>query len=455
MTSDAGGDALPMTAVGRMEPHPPDGFVLRRDDFGAFRALEPGTNDLVVLRPTTEGLRIERREGREIVPWAAVVGLSLAFTDAGRAKTPTVCVQLAAGPPLDLADALAPGADGLPLTLGPGRNHLLRVERFRMLTAVIASAAGLAPANLREFHRGPRGVPVPELAKRPSVLPRWVQPVLFALSVAALALVLDMKSRWATAVLVTGVLLAHELGHAVVMRLSGMKVRGVVFVPLFGAATLPEHSFSSRSDEARVSLAGPATGLLTAGALALVLAAGPPSWLGADAVGVALLWALAVNLLNLVPMPPLDGGRVLACLCAGLPTVPRAVAVFAPIVVVAAVVLFVAAGSQTGLVAAGLFLFVSVSLARTSLRRQSFLDWMTRLPQPLASVRASLRDVTHGFTGRAREDVDGGVAPTPLTGAQAAVVVAVYAALALALVTAGLVFMFVFPDVLKAIGSGG
>jgi len=452
MTSDAGPPAQPFTAVGRVQPSPPDGFVLRRDDYGAFRAVEPGTNDLVVLRPTADGLSIERREARELVPWTAVSRVALTFTDAGRAKVRTVRVQFEAGPSLDYADALAPGSDDLPMTLGPGQNRLLRVERCRLLTAVIASAAGLAPATPHAFHRGPRGVPVPELAVRPRVMPRWAQPLLLALSVAAFVFVLDV--RWITAVLVTAVLLSHELGHALVMKLSGMKVRGVVFVPLFGAATLPEHSFSTRHDEARVSLAGPATGLFSAGVLALVLVAKPPSWL-ADAAGVALLWALAVNLLNLVPMTPLDGGRVLACLAAGLPAGPRAIVSFLPIVCIGGVLLLVAWGSQSALVASVVFLALAVTLTRSSLRRQTFLDWMSGLPQPLMAVRASLRDVTHGFTGRAREDVDGGVAPTPLTGGQAAVVVAMYVGLALALFVAAAAFVLAYPKAIDALRTGG
>jgi Zn-dependent protease len=451
VTSESAPSPQAFTAVGRVEPQRPEGQVLRRDDFGAFRALEPGTSDLVVLRPTVEGLWIERSSSRELVPWSTVEGIALTFTEAGRAKVRTVRVQFASGPSLDYADALAPGADGLPLTLGPGTNRLLRVERCRMLTAVIASAAGLAPATPQDFHRGPRGVPVPELSVRPRVLPAWTQPVLLVLSVAAFVYVLDV--RWATAILVTAVLLIHELGHALVMRLSGMKVRGVVFVPLFGAATLPEHSFRSRNEEARVSLAGPATGLFTAGALALVLFVGPPDWIGRGALGVALVWALGVNLLNLVPMSPLDGGRVLACLSAGLPPVPRAMVSYLPIAAAAAFLLVVASGSA--FIAAAVFVAFSASLTRTSLKRQTVLDWMVRLPQPLTALRASLRDVTHGFTGRAREDVDGGVAPTPLTALQSVVVMVSYAALAVALFVAAALFLLRFPQVMDAIKAGG
>src|SRR5207244_13400570 len=105
------------------------------------------------------------------------------------------------------ADAMAPGADDLPLTLGPGRNALLRVERLRMLSAVIASAAGLAPATLREFRPGPRGVEVPELATRPRVLPKWLPPLLLPLSVAAIVLV--FHTRWSVAIALTAVLVLH------------------------------------------------------------------------------------------------------------------------------------------------------------------------------------------------------------------------------------------------------
>ena len=246
MTSDAGRGFAPMTAVGRVEPHPPPGFLLRRDDYGAFRAVESGTSDLVVFRCTRDGLRLERREGRELIAWSDVRGLTLTFTDAGRAQIPTVRVLLSAGPPLDYADALAPGADELPLTLGAGQNRLLRVERCRMLTALIASAAGLAPATLREFAPGPRGVDVPELATRPRVLPRWAPPVLLAASVAAIALLTDVG--WAGAVAVMAIIGLHEIGHAAAMRIIGLRVRGIMFVPLLGAATLPEHGFSTRWD---------------------------------------------------------------------------------------------------------------------------------------------------------------------------------------------------------------
>lgn len=451
MSDDESARGAPYTAVGRSETSGGAGLELRRDDLGAFPATDPVSGDLVVLRPAAEGLRIERRDGCETVAWADVAGLTLTRAEAGRATVPAARVRFARGPSLDFADALAPGADDLPASLEPGAGPLLRVERCRMLTAVVASAAGLAPASVREFHRGERGVEVPELVTRPRILPRWSSPVLLTLSVAAIVLAFGV--RWSTAIAVTAVLVVHELGHALVMRTVGVKLRGFLFLPLLGAATVPEHSFATRWNEARVTLAGPATGLPTAGAIVALLVTPTGEWIGRGALGLALLSALGVNLLNLVPVLPLDGGRILSCLTAGLPAALRLFAAFAPIVVLGALAALFLSGPV--LVGALVFLGLSVSLTRLNLRRQSFLGWTQRLPQSLDAVRAALRDVTHGFSGRAREDADGGVAPTPLTPRQAGVVLALYAAEAVALFAAARVFLESCPWVLDPFRAGG
>jgi Zn-dependent protease len=447
--SDSAGPA-PTTAVGRVLPHSPQGFTVRRDDFGAFRALEPGTNELVVLRPETEGLLLERVAGRELIPWSAIEGITLTSTEAGRARIPTARVLLASGPPLDYADALSPGGDGLPLTLGPGQSALLRVERCRMLTAAIVAGAGLAPATLTSFGRGPRGVPEPALAARPRVLPQWAPPACLVMSVLALVAVFDIGFLLATAVI--GVVLVHELGHVLAMRARGMRVRGVLFVPLFGAATFPEHSFRTRWDEALVALAGPATGLPFAGAIALALGSDALPAAVADTLRLALVWALGINLLNLLPLMPLDGGRVMACLAAGLPRALRAVAAFAPVAIFALTLL--ALGGHRLEIAVAAFLGLCVYVTRASLRRQAAQSWMHRLPRPLAALRSALCDVTHGFTGRAREDVDGGVAAAPLAPEQVAIVFVLYCVEVAALLAAVGAFHRANPGVLSGLGGG-
>jgi Zn-dependent protease len=364
---------------------------------------------------------------------------------------PSVRVDLAGRAPLDYADALAPGVESLPLTLGPGRNTLLRVERCRMLTAAIASAAGLAPVTVREWRRGPRGVGVPQLATRPRVMPGWAAPAMFIASVVALALLTNLGFKGAFAI--TAGIGIHELGHAIAMRVLGVGVRGVLFVPLLGGATVPEHSFRSRWDEARIALAGPVTALPTAGVLFVVWKSGVASPSLLPLIAAALAWTLLVNLLNLVPVIPLDGGRVLTCLAAGLPPVASAIVCIAPLVAVVGVLIFVLPDSV--LIPAGIFVGIAFSITKMTLRRQAIHAWMRALPQSGDALRAALRDVTFGLTGRAREDADGGVAPTPLSVGQTFAVLGIYGAEILALFVAASLVVRAFPKLTEFLAGGG
>src|SRR5215203_2164717 len=108
-----------------------------------------------------------------------------------------------------------------------------------------------------------------------------------------------------------GSLLAHEIGHAVVARRAGLRVRGITLWLLGGVAQLEDEPASPR-DELRVAIVGPAVSL----AVAFGLAAFGLVMLGGPAIAVAIAaWLAVVNtalaLFNLLPAAPLDGGRVL------------------------------------------------------------------------------------------------------------------------------------------------
>lgn len=104
-------------------------------------------------------------------------------------------------------------------------------------------------------------------------------------------------------------LLVHELGHAFQLRREGIDAGAPVFIPFLGAAIAMKELPRDAAMEARVGIAGPILG--SAGALVthgLALAFDSP-----------LLLALAftayfLNLFNLVPISPLDGGRIAAAL---------------------------------------------------------------------------------------------------------------------------------------------
>jgi Zn-dependent protease len=110
-----------------------------------------------------------------------------------------------------------------------------------------------------------------------------------------------------------GSLLAHEVGHALVARRAGLRVRGITLWLLGGVAQLEDEPASPR-DELRVAIVGPAVSLALA--VAFGLAAAALSVAGSPTVAVAVAAWLAVGntalaLFNLLPAAPLDGGRVL------------------------------------------------------------------------------------------------------------------------------------------------
>ena len=104
-------------------------------------------------------------------------------------------------------------------------------------------------------------------------------------------------------------LFVHEYGHVHAMRRTGMRVRGMYFVPLLGAVAVSEDAFTSRRQQAYVALNGPVWG----SALALVPAA-LWLWTRDPAYASVCAWWALINLFNLIPVSPLDGGRVLQAL---------------------------------------------------------------------------------------------------------------------------------------------
>jgi Zn-dependent protease len=142
---------------------------------------------------------------------------------------------------------------------------------------------------------------------------RWsVKAGVLLLSLAASLLLFGLVLDWRLAAVLVGVLLVHECGHALAMRAFGWKDLSMFFVPFVGAMVTGMPKALPAWKHAVVLLAGPLPGLIGGVAIAMFLAPAPDAaglsgGLGRD---VALL-AVGVNLFNLLPVTPLDGGRLL------------------------------------------------------------------------------------------------------------------------------------------------
>lgn len=98
----------------------------------------------------------------------------------------------------------------------------------------------------------------------------------------------------------------HEMGHVLAFRKKGIKVSAPIFIPMLGAAVFAP-PFTKKEDEAYTGYAGPLFGALSAIGLFGVwwLLPGQPKLL------LVLSYAATfLNLFNLIPLRPLDGGRV-------------------------------------------------------------------------------------------------------------------------------------------------
>jgi Zn-dependent protease len=110
---------------------------------------------------------------------------------------------------------------------------------------------------------------------------------------------------WPYAAGFVGLIFVHELGHYLAARQRGLNVGVPVFIPFIGAWIQLKEMPHNAETEAYVGLAGPLVG--TIGALGCYYAA--------RTMDSNLLLALSysgffLNLFNLIPVPPLDGGRV-------------------------------------------------------------------------------------------------------------------------------------------------
>ncbi|MHB8693566.1 MAG: site-2 protease family protein [Solirubrobacteraceae bacterium] len=104
-------------------------------------------------------------------------------------------------------------------------------------------------------------------------------------------------------------LLIHELGHVIALRREGIKASAPLFIPFLGAVISAKSLGENALAEARVGLAGPILGSVGAAAcIGIWHATGNLMWQALAFTGFFL------NLFNLLPVVPLDGGRAMAAM---------------------------------------------------------------------------------------------------------------------------------------------
>ncbi len=129
-----------------------------------------------------------------------------------------------------------------------------------------------------------------------------IKGVLAVVSLAAYSWLFSVKFALA----LVACLVFHEYGHIKAMKYFGMKTKGIYLVPFFGGLALSDEKINTRWQDVVISIMGPSFGLIMS-LLWMVT-----YWLTGEMffAGLAVFNAL-LNLFNLLPILPLDGGHVL------------------------------------------------------------------------------------------------------------------------------------------------
>ncbi|KXF82616.1 site-2 protease family protein [Enterovibrio coralii] len=111
---------------------------------------------------------------------------------------------------------------------------------------------------------------------------------------------------WQFALALIACLVVHEYGHIRAMKYFGMKVKGFYLIPFMGGLALSDEKINTRWQDVVISVMGPTFGLF------MSLAAMVAYWVTGNVffAGLATFNAL-LNLFNLLPILPLDGGHIL------------------------------------------------------------------------------------------------------------------------------------------------
>jgi putative peptide zinc metalloprotease protein len=113
---------------------------------------------------------------------------------------------------------------------------------------------------------------------------------------------------WQFALVLIGVLVFHEYGHLRAMKKCGLKTKGMYLIPFVGGVAVGEKA-TSYWHEVYISMMGPVFGLFMTVAFYILFLI-----TGSHFVGLVASVSALVNLFNLLPVYPLDGGHVVKSL---------------------------------------------------------------------------------------------------------------------------------------------
>jgi Zn-dependent protease len=112
---------------------------------------------------------------------------------------------------------------------------------------------------------------------------------------------------WRFAVGFVVLIFVHEMGHVIAAKWLGIPVSAPVFIPFMGAAIIMKQNPRDAWTEALMAYGGPLAGCIGSWICWYVAIQYHQPWMMAVAST-----SFVINLFNMIPIPPLDGGRICA-----------------------------------------------------------------------------------------------------------------------------------------------
>lgn len=141
--------------------------------------------------------------------------------------------------------------------------------------------------------------------------------VLFVISIIAFYLIAIPTMGWEFGMQLLVIIFIHELGHLLAMQTFGYRNTSMLMIPLIGGVATGKKDDATLAQKFWVYILGPLPGIIIGILLAIYTRGNASlSWLY-----ISALIAIAINLLNLLPIYPLDGGRIVNLLLQPYPYV--------------------------------------------------------------------------------------------------------------------------------------
>ncbi len=130
-----------------------------------------------------------------------------------------------------------------------------------------------------------------------------------------------LTARFLELSILLALIFIHEMGHAVAATLFSWRIKSIALLPFGGMAEMDEHGNRPLYEEAIVILAGPLQHLwLMGGAFCFY----EFNWISQEHYSLFLSYNLMVMLFNLLPIWPLDGGKLVFLLLSYIKSFPAA-----------------------------------------------------------------------------------------------------------------------------------